>query len=191
MTETSYAGAEIERSQDQSTSDAVKGKAQEVTSQVAEKATDLREQASSRARDELNSRSTQAAGQVTAIAQALRRTSGQLREEGQSQPAQWAEAAGDKVERLGIYLGEADADRMLHDAESFARRRTWLVAAGGMVIGLAASRLLKASSSRRYASDGDGRSQSLPNTRGSYAELPSGDSYAAAGEPRRHPPTGV
>jgi len=192
MTETSYAGADMERSQDQPTADAVKEKAQEVTSQVAEKASDLREQASSRARDEVNTRSTQAGEQVTAIAQALRRTSGELREEGQSQPAQLAEAAADRVESLGAYLRDADVDRMLHDAESFARRKTWLVGAGGMVFGLVASRLLKASSSRRYTDNGGftpaDYSSDPPR---SYAELPIGDSATAAGEPSRQPAAGV
>jgi hypothetical protein len=192
MTETSYAGADTERSQDQPTADAVMEKAHEVTSQVAEKASDLREQASSRARDEVNNRSTRMGEQVAAIAEALRRTSGQLREEGQSQPAQLAQATADRVERMGAYLHDADFDRMLDDAEAFARRQTWLVGAGGLVVGLVASRLLKASSSRRFAGSGGTTSaQSLASKPRSYGELAVGESETATGDAGRQPAAGV
>ena len=56
---------------------------------------------------------------------------------------------------MGDYLKGASGDRLLRDVEDFARRQPWLVAAGGLALGFAASRFLKASSSRRYQS-GDG-----------------------------------
>jgi hypothetical protein len=43
----------------------------------------------------------------------------------------------------------------LADVEAFARRQRWLVAAGGLALGFAASRFLKASSSRRYQAGSD------------------------------------
>jgi hypothetical protein len=57
-----------------------------------------------------------------------------------------------RADDLGSYLKSADADRILGDVEDFARRRPWLTAAAGALAGLAASRFLKASSSRRYGS---------------------------------------
>jgi hypothetical protein len=76
----------------------------------------------------------------------------QLRAEGKDTPARIVEQAADRAESFGNYLRNADGDRLLDDAESFARRQAWAVATGGVALGIAASRLLKASSSRRYRS---------------------------------------
>ena len=73
-----------------------------------------------------------------------------LREQGKDQPAKLADQAADRAERLGSYLEESDADRILGDVEDFGRRQPWAVIAGGIAVGLVASRFLKASSSRRY-----------------------------------------
>ena len=45
---------------------------------------------------------------------------------------------------------DTDADRILGDIEDFGRRQPWAVIAGGVALGLVASRFLKASSTRRY-----------------------------------------
>jgi hypothetical protein len=61
---------------------------------------------------------------------------------------------------VGDYLKDASGDRILRDVEDFARRQPMLVTAAGLALGFAASRFLKASSSRRYESgyqrSGDG-----------------------------------
>ena len=61
---------------------------------------------------------------------------------------------------MSDYLKGASGDRILRDVEDFARRQPMLVAAGALALGFAASRFLKASSSRRYEStygiSGDG-----------------------------------
>jgi hypothetical protein len=54
------------------------------------------------------------------------------------------------VQSLGSYLERSDGDTILRDVEDFGRRQPWAVIAGGVVLGFAASRFLKASSSRRY-----------------------------------------
>jgi hypothetical protein len=73
-----------------------------------------------------------------------------LREQGKDQPATLAEQAADRAERLGSYLKDSDADRILGDVEDFGRRQPWAVIAGGVAIGLVASRFLKSSSIDRY-----------------------------------------
>lgn len=125
----------------------VQDKAQVAQEKVKEGAATLQ----SRAREQVDHRSTQAGEQMSSSAQALRSTSQQLREEGQDGPARAAERAADQVERVGGYLTESDADRILHDVEDFGRRQPLAVAAIGMAAGFAASRFLKASSSTRYA----------------------------------------
>jgi len=126
--------------------------------QVQEKTQELRSGAEARFREEVDERSTRAGEQVEAVGQALKRTSEQLRSEGKETPAHAIEQAAQKVEDLGSYLRSADADRILDDVESFARRRPWLTAASGAVAGFLASRFVKASSHRRYESKGGAES---------------------------------
>ena len=136
------------------TKEAVKETAQHVQEQVGEKAQEVRTQAGTRIRDALETRSTHAGEQVTATADAIRRVGKQLREEGSDAPARYADQVAERVERLGGYLTQANADRILRDVESFARRQPWLSALSGAAIGFLSSRLLKASSSGRYDQSG-------------------------------------
>jgi hypothetical protein len=89
--------------------------------------------------------------------QDVRSMAEQLRSQGKDTPARVAEQVADRAEWFGSYLRDADGERLLRDAEDVARRQPWLVAAGGLALGFAASRFLKASSSRRYQT-GDDRS---------------------------------
>ena len=134
---------------EQSTTGQAKEKVQEaagqVQQQVGEKAQQVRSQANDTIRQQLDSRSTQAGEQVSATADALRRVSGQLREEGNGIPAQYAERAAEPVERLGRYLKETDGERMLRDVEAFAGRRPWVTVLGGATLGFFIARFIKAS----------------------------------------------
>jgi ElaB/YqjD/DUF883 family membrane-anchored ribosome-binding protein len=136
-------------------------KAQELAGQAGEQAKQAAGQAKSQLRDQVDQRSTQAGEQVTTQASDIRSVADTLREQGKDKPAQMVEQAADRVESLGSYLTEANADRILHDVEDFARRQPWAVIAGGIALGFAASRFLKASSSERYYSR---TPDQLPNT---------------------------
>ena len=140
-------------------------KAQEVGSQVQEKVGEVAQQAQQRAQDatgrareqarmrirgQVDQRSTDAGEQIASQAGDIRTVAEQLREQGKDKPAQLAEQAAQQTERVGSYLKESDADRILGDAEDFARQRPWAVVAGGIALGFAAARFLKASSSQRY-----------------------------------------
>jgi hypothetical protein len=122
--------------------------------QAKEKAKEQAQQAAGQARGALrgqvDQRSTQAGERVNGLASDVRSVSDQLREQGKDQPAKLAEQAADRAERLGGYLRDSDADRILDDIEDFGRRQPWAVMAGGIALGLIASRFLKASSSSRY-----------------------------------------
>ena len=118
-----------------------------------QKASELTEQGRSKLGETLDERTTQAGGQARQMAQALRRSGAQLREQGEGQQvAGLTEGAADRIERLGGYLERTSGDEFLRDAEDFARQRPWMVAGLGLMVGLAASRFLKASSERRYES---------------------------------------
>jgi ElaB/YqjD/DUF883 family membrane-anchored ribosome-binding protein len=126
-----------------STTDQAKEKAQAAAGEAKEKA-------GSQLRSQVDQRSTQAGHRVGGLASDVRAVGESLREQGKDQPAKLAEQAADRAERLGSYLQESDADRILGDVEDFGRRQPWVVIAGGVAIGFVASRFLKASSLDRY-----------------------------------------
>jgi gas vesicle protein len=142
----------------------------EVTDQAKEKAQEAAGEAKGRVREQVDQRSTEAGEKVSSTAGDLRSVSQQLREQGQEAPAKLAEQAAERTERLGSYLTESDADRILSDVEDYARKQPWAVVAGGLVLGFAASRFLKASSSQRYQQRSsvqrDPATRSLPSQAG-------------------------
>ena len=121
-----------------------------------EKAQQAAGQAKGTLREQVDQRSTQAGEQVAATATDVRTVGEELRKQGKDKPAQLADQAAERVEQLGGYLKESDADRILGDLEDLARKQPWAIAAGGLALGFAASRFLKASSEKRYQSSGGG-----------------------------------
>jgi hypothetical protein len=164
-----------------------KEKVTEASQQLQEKAVEARGQAGGRLREQVDARSTQAGEQVGSIADAIRRTGEQLRSEGKEAPAKVSDQAAERAERLGGYLRDADADRILGDVEALARRQPWLVGGGGLVLGFFASRFLKASSSRRYQSlAGEERSE-FPTQLGASGEYGGEDAPLALPEKMGEP----
>jgi hypothetical protein len=127
-------------------------KAQEVAGQAQEKAQEAAGRAQDMMREQVDQRSTQAGEKVSGTAQDLRSVGEELRNQGKETPAKLADQGAERIERLGSYLSESDADSLLSDLEDFGRRQPLAVLAGGLVVGMAAARFLKASSSSRYRS---------------------------------------
>jgi hypothetical protein len=152
---------------DQGATAQAKDKAQEVAGQAQEKAQEAAGQARDRVRTQIDQRSTQAGEQVSTHASNLRSVGDSLREQGQDQPAKLADQAAERLEQAGGWLTDNDADRILSDVEDFARKNPWAVMAGGLALGFAASRMLKASSTERYNNPALSSSrQALPRTTG-------------------------
>lgn len=139
------------------------------------------QQVRGRVSEQVDQRSTQAGEQISGGAGDVRSFARQLRDEGKDKPAQYAEQAADRAERLGGYLQEADGDRILRDVEDFGRRNPWAVVAGGIALGFVASRMLKASSDERY------RSSIQPSGGDRPALEPSGTSATAPPPPSDRP----
>ena len=140
--------------------------ADQVKEQAQEKAQEATQKARETLRDQVDSRSRQAGEQVSQQASDIRSLSQELRTQGKDGPARIAEQAADQAEKVGSYLTRSDADRILRDAEDFARANPWAVIAGGLAAGFLASRFLKASSSDRYHGRAANPPQLAPATNG-------------------------
>jgi hypothetical protein len=134
------------------TTDQVKDQVREGAQVAQDKARGALGQARGRLSDQVDQRSTQAGERVAGTAADVRSIAEELRNQGKDAPANLAEQVAGQADRVGDYLKGASGDRILRDVEDFARRQPWLVAAGALALGFAASRFLKASSGRRYES---------------------------------------
>jgi hypothetical protein len=145
------------------TTDQVKDQVRERAQLAQDKTRGALGQARGRLSDQVDQRSTEAGERIAGTAGDVRSIAQELRGQGKDTPANLAEQVADQADRVGDYLKGASGDRILRDVEDFARRQPMLVAAAGLALGFAASRFLKASSSRRYqtgyGSLGDGGSR--------------------------------
>lgn len=167
MNDASGAGGPSEGSAAEQTQE----KAREVAGQAQEKAGEAARKAQDAVRQQIDERSTQAGERVGGTAEDLRSVGEELRKQGKGGPAKLADQAAEQAEKVGSYLREKDPDELLHDLEDFGRRRPWAALAGGLVVGVAAARFLKASSRDRYhRSRGEQwRTPSHPSSAGSFA----------------------
>jgi ElaB/YqjD/DUF883 family membrane-anchored ribosome-binding protein len=140
-----------------STTEQVKDQARDKAQVAKDKARGALGQARGQFRDQVDQRSTQAGERLTGTAADARSIAEELHRQGKDTPARMVEQVAGQAERLGDYLKGASGDHIMRDVEDFARSRPWLVAAGGLVLGFAGSRFLKASSGRRYRSYGTDR----------------------------------
>jgi hypothetical protein len=152
------ATVELESSGDSGATDQVKDQVREKAGVAKDKARSAFGQARGRLSDQVDQRSTQAGERIAGTASDVRSIAEELRSQGKDGPATLADQVAGQADRVGDYLKGASGDRILRDVEDVARRQPLLVAAAGLALGFAASRLLKASSSRRYESgfQGDG-----------------------------------
>jgi len=129
-----------------------------------EQAQSLADQARARTREQVDRGSRELGTRASSVAEDLRSVAEHLRSQGKGGPAGVVEQAAARVAGVGGYLQETDGDRILHDVEALGRRRPWTAIVGGLAAGVAASRLLKASSTDRYRSAGHGAYAPRPST---------------------------
>jgi hypothetical protein len=137
---------------DGGTTEQVKDQVKEKAQVAQDKARGALGQARGRLSGQVDQRSTQAGERIAGTAGDVRSIAQELRNQGKDAPANLAEQVANQADRVGDYLKGASGDRILRDVEDFARRQPMLVTAAGLALGFAASRFLKASSSRRYQS---------------------------------------
>jgi hypothetical protein len=175
----STAGQAQEKAKD--AAGAAQEKAQEAAGQAQEKAQQAAGQARTQIKDQLDQRSTQAGERATATAGDLRSISDQLRDQGNEAPAKLADNAALQIEKVGSYLQRTDGSSLLHDVETFARRNPWATALGGLAVGFAASRALKASSTDRHRASTSAASSSTPSPAPYTGTAPVGSSIPYPG----------
>ena len=130
---------------------------------MAERATDIGFQQADRAREK-------AADGLSHVTDTIRRVSIDM----QDQPAiaNVADTVADQAERIGEYLRTTDARQILSTVENLARRQPILFLGGAFMLGLAASRLIKAAG---------GSSQNSQQPQGQGQQWMSGADYSATG----------
>jgi ElaB/YqjD/DUF883 family membrane-anchored ribosome-binding protein len=153
-------------------------KMQDAASVAQDKTVELREQGSARLREQFDRRSTEAGTQARSLAEALRRTGGDLETQGKGGAARLSRQAADRIDSVGGYLEHKSGDEVMRDVESFARRRPWMLAGIGMLAGIAGARFMKASSERRYGASTQSTTQ-WPDVQVARTEQPlARDPYA-------------
>ena len=94
----------------------IQDKSREAASQAQNKVQDtaqeVKSQTGDRVRQEVDHRSTQAGEQAQSVASAVRRTAQNLHDEGKEPHAKVAEQAADRIQRVGTYLRDSNADRV-------------------------------------------------------------------------------
>lgn len=149
----------------QQVKDKVSGAADTAKDKASGLADTAKDKVSGAAHAQVDTRSTQAGKNLAGVADQARDVSGQLREQGNDTAARLVGAAAGYTDRLAHYLRDSDAQTIINDVERYARRQPWAVAIGGLVVGFAASRVVRASRSNldsdaehdyRGATNGDG-----------------------------------
>jgi len=135
---------------EQSAGTAVGEKVEQAKDVVSAQAGEVAQRGRGAVQSQLDERSTQVGRQIESTGATLRQVAEQARMEGNDQQARIAERAAEQTDRLGRFLTEADGERLLAEAEDFARRQPWVVAGAGLLAGMVVARALKASSVRRY-----------------------------------------
>jgi hypothetical protein len=170
------------RRPEQSRSDQIKDTAGQLKDEAQERVGAVAAQAQDQLKSRIATQKDTAAESLSGVAQALRQTGDQLRAQDQTGAIGLLDEAAAQVERLSGYLQHNDLNRLVRDAESFARRQPALFLGGAFLVGLVGARFLK--SSRPAADDDFGYDPSTGYSRQPYA---AGYADEYAGERRYSP----
>lgn len=114
-----------------------------------------------RAAAELSTQKDRAFDGLGTVAQAVRQSTQQLRDQQHGTLATYVEQAADQLERVARQLREKDLGELVDDAQRLARRQPAVFIGSAFALGLVGARFLKSSSRRaqnEYRGDQAGRS---------------------------------
>jgi hypothetical protein len=109
----------------------------------------VREQATA----QLSKQKDRATEGLGSVAQAVRGTTEQLRNNQHDKVAQFAEQAAQQIERLSERLRNKDVTELLDDAQRLARRKPAMFVGGAFALGLLGARFMKSSSTDDWRRD--------------------------------------
>lgn len=130
----------------------VMNKTQAVLQQGKEQAGKVAEQVKDQVKTGISSKKDEAAGQLGAVAEALRQTGQSLQGQERGAVGDYAVRAAEVVDGISEALRSKDIDQMVADVEHFARRNPAVFLGSAFVLGFMAARFLKSSSQPRYES---------------------------------------
>lgn len=131
----------------------IQQKTGDVVEQAREQTGQAVEQARGSAFQMMDQQKGRAAEGLGSVAQALHQTADSLQGNDQGALGQYAHRAADTVEQISSQLRDKSVEQLLSEAERFARREPEVFLGGAVLLGLLASRFLKASSRRSQMRD--------------------------------------
>lgn len=126
-----------------------------------------------------------AAEGIDKVAQSVRRISSDMQTD-QPQIANAALTAADQAEKVAQYLRQTDARQIIGNVEDVARRQPLIFLGGAFLLGVAASRFIKAAGGDKSAQAGYRSGYSTDYRSGAARDFRSSDSYEATGPGTRN-----
>lgn len=101
------------------------------------------------ANTQLSTQKNKATDGISNVAQAVRQTTQQLRDNRHDTIARYVDEAANQLERVSNQLRNKDIGELMRDAQQFARRRPAVFIGSAFAIGLLGARFLKSSRDRQ------------------------------------------
>jgi hypothetical protein len=141
-----------------------------------QQASGILHQVRQKAATQLNEQKARATDSLGSVADAVRQSTRQLRDQQFDTVAQVVERAADQIERLSNHLRDRDLNELVAEAQQFARQQPAMFIGSSFAAGLLAARFIKASrpsesyGHRAYVSTGGGETfaGSVGSERGTY-----------------------
>ena len=114
--------------------------------------TGLIDKMKSSATSQLGAQKDRATDGIGSVAQAVRQSTQQLRDQQHETIAQYVEQAADQLERFATRLKQQNVGDLLNEAQDLARRRPALFIGGAFALGLLGARFIKSSGQNRTGS---------------------------------------
>jgi hypothetical protein len=113
---------------------------------IGEQARHTADEARDKAKSALEEQKGEAAHTLHSVADALRGSTGHLRQDNHETVAHYTERLADQVDRFSQDLRQKDVAQIMRDVENFARRRPEVVLGAAVALGFMAARFLKSHS---------------------------------------------
>jgi hypothetical protein len=144
--------------------------ARRTVDELSEQARQTADEAREKAKSALEDQKGEAAHTLHSVADALRGSTGHLRQDNHETVAYYTERLADQVDRFSQDLRRKDVEQIMHDVENFARRRPEIVLGAAVALGFMAARFLKSHSPHQdytaygYGTEEYGRYGTAPST---------------------------